>query len=102
MGFRQAKSRLLTALGSGELTHESRSVQQLKNLLSTDELSLTEAIRIVSATRGGQADCNPHHFAPEIEVWIFKPVFEGQGWYVKFYDYDDQVVIISIHLQEDQ
>ena len=97
MGFKDAKQKFLQALKSGEIQHESRDWG--KNWLAEDRISLEEAISILSQARG-QDSPNPtrHHFEPDIEVWIFKPRYNNERWYIKGYWLEGELHILELHL----
>jgi hypothetical protein len=100
MGFRQARSRLLAALRSGNFQHEVREVLAEKNLLAIGDVTAAEVIRAVQKTRGDEYSRSPHHWDPEIKVHVFRPRIEGERWYIKCYFLPasgETAVFISVH-----
>ena len=94
IGFNDAKKRVTEAIQSKRFRHEHR-VDAQKNLLATGELSLEEAVAILSKTRGSEASSSRHHFDPILKIWVFQPV----GWYIKFY-FLEECLFISFHRSE--
>jgi len=103
MGFREARQRLVRSLLAGNYQHEIREVVEGKNLLDTGEVSPDEVVALLQRCRGDQYDCAPHHAEPAVPVHVFRPVREGEQWYVKAYllgedpDGTDAAVFISVH-----
>lgn len=95
MGFRDVKTEALKRLKEGFIQHETDRAGDInvKNLLLTGEMSVEEVMGLINKTRGNQYESSPHHAAPEIEVHTFKP----DGWYVKFYFLEPDIVFISVH-----
>lgn len=98
MGFRDAKRDFIEALKDGRISHETRSGQADKNWIFSGRLDLAEAADIVAATRGNQASSSPNHLNPDVEVWIFKPTYKGDCWYVKGYLKDEEFQIVELRL----
>lgn len=102
MGFQEDKRRMLECLRQGRVVHEGRSLQSTKNLLSSGELSETEALRILEAVRGQQAQLAAHHYDPEQLLWVLRPEVAGVRWYLKLYLSGEDLVCLSFHPTEDQ
>jgi hypothetical protein len=98
MGFREAKRDFLEALKNGRVSHESRAGQDDKNWILSGQIDHEEAADIVNATRGNQAGSSPHHLSPDIEVWIFKPTYKGDRWYVKGYLKGSDFQLVELRL----
>lgn len=98
MGFREAKRDFVDALKDGRVSHESRAGQDEKNWILSGRLDLEEAADIVSATRGNQASSSPHHLSPDIEVWVLKPTYGGDRWYVKGHLKGDDFQLVELRL----
>jgi hypothetical protein len=97
MGFKDAKRKFLQALKDGEIQHESR--EWGKNWLAEEQISLDEAISIFSQARGQDSpDSTRHHFDPDVEVWVFKPRYHGERWYIKGYLLEGELHILELHL----
>lgn len=98
MGFRDAKRGFIEAMKCSRVAHETRASQGDKNWISSGQVSLEAAVEIVSSTRGDQASAGAHHFDPSIEVWVFKPIHEGERWYVKGYLKGEDIHIVELRL----
>lgn len=91
MGGNEAKRLVIEALRHNSIIrHEPRDVS--KNYLATQLITLDDAIRIISATRGQEMEISAHHQDPKTQVFVFKPA----GWYIKFY-FRAQCWFISFH-----
>ena len=88
----------MEALACGRLEHETRSAQDEKNWIVSGRISLEDACSIVAATRGTDAQVVAHHFDPDIELWVFKPQYERQRWYIKGYLVGDEIHLIELRL----
>ncbi|MCE7875385.1 hypothetical protein DYH09_34160 [bacterium CPR1] len=93
---------MLACLRQGRVVHEGRSLQGTKNLLSSGEVSETEALRILEAVRGQQAQQGVHHYEPEQPIWIMRPEVGGVRWYLKLYLSGENLVCLSFHRAEEQ
>ncbi len=93
MEFKRAKSELIQAIHAETYLIEYRS-DRGKNLLPS--MDRETAAEIVGRTKGNQASSSAHHEAPALTVWVFKPEFQGESWYVKFY-FTANTVVISFH-----
>lgn len=105
MGFDQDKKLLLAALITGEFLLEARESQDLKNLLASDQdFTLQSAYDIVNATRGNQARLDYHHQDPSQPIWILRPNWNRERWYVKCYIdcHTDLVYFVSFHRSEER
>ena len=101
MGFRDARSRAIEALNSGDIQHEARGDIDDKNLLLTGDVSADEVVALLLRCRGNQHSSSPHHGDASVEVHVFKPVV-GSGaaqtrWYIKLYFLDPDAWFISVH-----
>jgi hypothetical protein len=92
MEFKQVKACLVQAIKSGNWEAEGRA-EGSKNLLK--DIGAELACSIVNATRGTQAESSSHHFLA-VTVWIFKPIYKGEKWYVKFY-FAKGTFVVSFH-----
>ena len=97
MGFTEVKSKVINCLNSGYILHEQRGNIDLKNLLSTGALSVSEVINIIGRARGNSYSCTPHHFDASIDVHVIKTIFSGRNWYIKWYFVEPDCVFISVH-----
>ena len=97
MGFKDAKRAFLRALEEDDVIHDQRSIEE-KNWIANNKLTLARAREILVCARGDQASCSPHHFLVGTDVWIFKPVHDGQQWYVKGYLLEGVLHVLELHL----
>jgi hypothetical protein len=100
MGFTSAKRALLATLRTGDFQHEVREVLSEKNLLAVGDVSVEEVIWIVRRTRGADCSASPHHWDPDTDVHLFRPIVDGTRWYVKAHFLEEPegtAVFISIH-----
>lgn len=93
MGFSAAKRKVITALQSGDYSHEGRADIDQKNLLQTGKISAQELADVLRKSSGVNYSCSRHHQDAEIEVHVVV----CRDWYVKFY-FDPDTVFISVHL----
>lgn len=85
---------MISALRSGKFEHEARSAINVKNLLSTGQVTAQFVEDLITKSDGTQYSSSPHHNAPAIDVHII----ESGGWYVKFYFVGNpETVFISVH-----
>jgi hypothetical protein len=92
--YRQVKRAVIAALRSGRFQHEARSGINVKNLLSTGQISAQFVEALITRSDGTQYRSSPHHSIASIDVHII----ESGGWYVKFYFVGDpETVFISVH-----
>ena len=97
MGFKNAKKKFIEALKSGDIHHEARLAWG-KNWIAEKRISEEEAISIISQARGQDSpEPTPHHFDPSVEVWIFKPLYKNERWYVKGYWYEEELHIVELY-----
>jgi hypothetical protein len=93
-GFTMAKRRVIAALLSGQFQHEaSRSDVAVKNLLLTGVVSAAEVCALIRRARGQDHRASAHHQVPGVVVHVIR----REGWYVKFYFLDPDVIFISVH-----
>lgn len=95
MGFRETRAEVIERLKNGHIQHDmSRSGEiDVKNLMLVGEISVDEVIELLKKVRGTEYSSSPHHSVSGIDVHIFKP----EGWYIKCYFLDPDVVFISVH-----
>ena len=97
MGFKEDKQTILAALLSGSYLHEPRMFQAEKNWLSTGDLTKEQALEVLSKVVGREAEFSLHHFDANLKVWVFKPEWGNQRWYIKCYMDDGTLTFISFH-----
>jgi len=92
--FKAVKRAVIAALRSGRFQHEARAGINVKNLLSTGQVTAQFVEGLIARSNGTQYRASPHHSVPAIDVHII----ESGGWYVKFYFVGDpDTVFISVH-----
>jgi len=97
MGFKEEKSRVIECLNSGHVLHEARDNIDVKNLLSTGAVSISDIASIIGGSRGNTYSRSPHHFDAKIDVHVIKTTHSGQNWYIKWYFVEPDCVFISVH-----
>ncbi|MFA5506737.1 MAG: hypothetical protein WC314_27560 [Vulcanimicrobiota bacterium] len=98
MGFKVAKRIFISAIAADEVQHEHRSAWG-KNWLADKQISNEEAASIVFHARGQDTPPpTPHHFLPDVEVWVFKPLYKNERWYVKGYWIEDELHLVELFL----
>jgi len=98
MGFSDAKRQVLTCLKSRKILHEERNNIEIKNLLSTGQVSVEEVKDILSQVRGNEYEGSKHHTISTLDVHIVKTSFRGKHWYIKWYYLEPDSIFISVHL----
>ena len=93
MAFRAAKKQVLDALTNGSFLHEARNEIDEKNLLSTGAITPAELIDIIKRCNGTHHSESPRHAVNSVSVNVLKK----DGWYIKFYFLDPNVMFISVH-----
>lgn len=98
MGFKDAKQLFISAIRADEVQHEHRSAWG-KNWLADKRISNDEAADIVAQARGQDTPPpTPHHFLANVEVWVFKPLYNNERWYVKGYWIGDELHLVELFL----
>lgn len=97
MAFREVKSRVIECLNNGCVLHEERNNIDVKNLLSTGAISISQVTAIIGRARGTSYSCSSHHYDAKIDVHIIKTTYSGQHWYIKWYFTEPDCVFISVH-----
>ncbi|MBV1870903.1 MAG: hypothetical protein KUG76_08335 [Gammaproteobacteria bacterium] len=100
MGFKNAKKQVIGCLIDGYILHEERDDIDIKNLLATGEMTVTQVIEILKKVRGNSYSCSPHHWDSTIDVHVVKTKSANQDWYIKWYFIDPNCVFISVHESE--
>ena len=99
MGFREVKSTVIECLNKGFVLHDVRNDIDVKNLLQTGAISLSDVATIIGRARGNTYSSSSHHYDAEIEVHVIKTTHDGQHWYIKWYFKEPNSVFISVHEQ---
>jgi len=97
MGFKEVKSKVIECLNTGCVLHEERNDINIKNLLSTGVVSVSEVTSIIGRARGDSYSCSPHHFDQSIDVHLIKARVSDLNWYIKWYFVEPDCVFISVH-----
>lgn len=93
----------MRALREGDYVHEARETLREKNLLAIGAIEAETVVRLVLKTPSARYDVSPHHANADIPVHTFRPVVDGDGWYVKAYFLDGKdgtATFISVHRSE--
>lgn len=97
MGFKDAKANVLGCMANGNILHESRGDIDIKNLLSTGQVSVESISDVIRRARGNEYECSSHHVISDIDVHIIKTSYQGNNWYIKWYFVEPNSVFISVH-----
>lgn len=97
MGFKEVKRKVIECLNNGHVLHEERDNIDVKNLLSTGVVSLSEVASIIGGSRGNSYSWSPHHLDSDIDVHVIKSKQAGHNWYIKWYFFEPDCVFISVH-----
>ena len=100
MAFSEIKKQVIYCLKNNHISHEQRANIDIKNLLSTGEISLEKTIKILSRCRGNEYSTSKHHSAPSIDVHIVKTRYMSKNWYLKWYFLEPDCIFISVHESE--
>ncbi|WP_072791099.1 hypothetical protein [Duganella sacchari] len=93
MGYKAAKAKVLAALNSGAFDHEARDDINVKNLLSTGDISAADVAKLIAKSSGYEHTESPHHSQKLVTVHCIIT----QKWYIKFYFLDPDTTFISVH-----
>ncbi len=97
MAFNKVKRKVIECLNNGCVLHEGRNDIDIKNLLSTGAISISEVTAIIRRAGGTSYSCSPHHYDAEIDVHVIKTTCSGQHWYIKWYFTEPDCIFISVH-----
>jgi len=97
MAFREVKSKVIECLNNGHVLHEVRNDIDVKNLLSTGAISISQITTIIGRAKGNTYSSSSHHCDAEIDVHLIKTNYSGQDWYIKWYFTEPDCVFISVH-----
>ncbi len=97
MGFTATKRQVIDCLNSGLFQHEVRDNIDVKNLLSTGEMSAQEVANILGRARGNGYSSSPHHYDKNVDVHIIETKYAGEQWYIKWYFSEPNSIFISVH-----
>ncbi len=91
-GFKEAKRKAIELLLRRSYFHETREDINQKNLLSTGEITPEKLADIIQKSSGNDHSMSDHH-SKKFLVHVIKK----DGWYIKFYFVEPNVVFISVH-----
>lgn len=97
MGFKDVRALLIDALQSRQYGYEDREDLEEKNLLAAKRVPPGFVIRLLLRCSGLEYECQKHHLHPHILCHVFKPVLDGERWYVKAYFVSARAIFISVH-----
>lgn len=97
MGFKDVKRRVLNCLEDGHVLHEQRGNIDVKNLLATGEVEMSEVAEIIARAKGNGYSNSPHHVISDIDVHVLSTLHKGQAWYIKWYFINPNSIFISAH-----
>lgn len=97
MSFREIKWKVIECLKNGNIEFEARRGIQLKNLLSTGDISPYEVAALIGRASGDNYQIRPYHFDSSIDVHIITVSSAGVPWYIKWYFTEPTSVFISVH-----
>lgn len=97
MNFKEAKQKVIESLVKGDFSHEVRNNIDVKNLLSTGDVSKDEVAEIIGRSRGNQYSSSPHHYDDSVPVHVLVTHKSGKDWYIKWYFKNPDSVFISVH-----
>lgn len=97
MGFKHVRELLIDALEGGLYQHENRKDMESKNLLAVGEVTAEFVVGLLRRCAGTRYRATPHHFVRGVVCHEFKPVVDGERWYVKAYFLSKDAVFISVH-----
>jgi hypothetical protein len=94
LGFKEVKERAIQCIKSNHVRHVERDLG--KNMFAAGDLSPEEMIQIIDFCRGDCYETNKHHLF-NTEVHILKPRGKYDGWYIKFFFVEPDILFISVH-----
>ena len=97
MGFKEIKYEVINCLVQGNFLHEQRKNINIKNLLSTGDITIKKVIDILKNSRGTEYQSSPHHSIPSVTVHIIITSYLGVQWYIKWYVITPNIFFISVH-----
>lgn len=97
MGFKEVKRKAIECIKNDHVRHVARGVE--KNLFASGELTSAEVINIIGSCQGDCYETDKHHFL-DIEVHILRPRGKYDGFYIKFFFVEPDILFISVHLSD--
>lgn len=97
MAFREVKKRVIECLNNGYVLHEERNDIDVKNLLATGVVSISDVTTTIGRAKGNSYSVSSHHYDAGIDVHVIKTSYSGQNWYIKWYFTEPDCVFISVH-----
>ena len=97
MSFRAIKWKVIECLKHGNFECEARREIQLKNLLSTGDISPFDVAALIGRASGENYQARPSHYDSRVDVHIVTVMSGGVHWYIKWYFTEPTSVFISVH-----
>lgn len=97
MGFKDVRMLLIDALRSRQYEYEERDDLEEKNLHATERVTPSFVIHLLWRCSGLEYESRKHHLYPHLLCHVFKPVVDGERWYVKAYFVSTRAIFISVH-----
>lgn len=98
MGFKETISKLIEHLDNGYyVLHEECDNIDIKNLLSTNVVTLSDVTSIVEKTRERNYSCSTHHLDEKVDVHLITTIHSGRDLFIKWYFIEPDRVFISVH-----
>lgn len=97
MKFKDIKRRVIECLREGNIEFAVRHNVDIKNLLSTGDVTPYELIAVITRAGGDDYRVSPHHLDSRINVHIITVVCSGLSWYIKWYFGGADSIFISVH-----
>ncbi|HEX6369627.1 MAG TPA: hypothetical protein VF006_11975 [Longimicrobium sp.] len=88
---------LIEALRNRRYEYEEREDLEEKNLLAANRVTPGFVIQLLWRCSGPEYESRKHHLYPHLLYHVFKPVLDGERWYVKAYLVSTRAVFISVH-----
>jgi hypothetical protein len=82
---------------TGHVQHEPR-FEPGKNLLAEGAVIMDEVVQMIKRCGGKCHQTSPHHVLPSVDVHILRPKGRYDGYYIKFYFIEPDIIFISVHM----
>ena len=96
-GLKTLSAGSLSVYGRGNIEFAVRRDVDLKNLLSTGDVSVPEVINVIMRAGGADHRMSSHHYDSSVDVHIITVTCAGLHWYIKWYFDEPASVFISVH-----
>jgi hypothetical protein len=95
LGLKEVKALAINKIREGKVNHITREFG--KNKYAEGFLSDDQVIAMIQSCRGDRYEAKPHHAIRSVLVHIMKPLGKYDGYYIKFYFLEPDVIFLSIH-----